>query len=53
MARISNWYMRDNSVIYRVGLWFHFNPICTFQDMAQTGIHYEKNEWLRGDNAVR
>jgi len=21
---------------------FNFNPLCTFQDMAQTGIHYEK-----------
>jgi len=64
MARISihneKRLIRDNPVIYRVGLWFlcstlpitamymylltkfHFNPICTFQDMAQTGIHYEK-----------
>ena len=24
---------------------FNFNPFCTFQDMAQTGIHYEKN-WI-------
>jgi len=21
---------------------FNFNPFCTFQDMAQTYIHYEK-----------
>ena len=21
---------------------FNFNPFCTFQDMAQTGIYYEK-----------
>ena len=21
---------------------FNFNPFCTFQDMAKTGIHYEK-----------
>jgi len=21
---------------------FNFNPFCTFQDMAQTEIHYEK-----------
>jgi len=21
---------------------FNFNSFCTFQDMAQTGIHYEK-----------
>jgi len=26
---------------------FNFN-----QDMAQTGIHYEKNKWLWGDNSV-
>jgi len=31
---------------------FNFNPVCTFQDMAQTGIHYEKNKWFRGDNYV-
>ena len=52
--------------IYRVGLWFlcialpltaiylytkfHFNLLCTFQDMARTGNHYEK--WLRGDNSI-
>ena len=30
---------------------FNFNPFCTFQDMAQTGIHYGK-KWLRGDNYV-
>jgi len=29
----------------------YFNPFCTFQDMAQTGIHYE-NKWLKGDNYV-
>ena len=22
---------------------FNFNPFCTFQDMARTGINYEKN----------
>ena len=31
---------------------FPFNPFCTFQDMAQTDIHYENNKWLRGDNTV-
>jgi len=31
---------------------FNFNPFCTFQDMTQTGIHYENNKWLRGDNYV-
>ena len=31
---------------------FNFNPFCTFQDMARTDIHYENNEWLRGDNTV-
>jgi len=55
MARTSNhyekkWLMGDNSVTYRVGLWFLFTALpftaiylffCTFQDMAQTGIHYE------------
>ena len=30
---------------------FHFNPFCTFQDIDQTGIHYEK-KWLRGDNSI-
>jgi len=30
---------------------FNFNPFCTFQDMAQTGIHY-KTKWLRGGNSV-
>ena len=60
--------MGDNSVIYRVGLWFlcialpltaiylytkfYFNPFCTFQDMTQTGILYENNKCLRGDNYV-
>jgi len=29
---------------------FNFNPFCTFQDMAQTGILYEK--WLWGDNTI-
>ena len=29
---------------------FHFNPFCTFQDMAWTGNTYEK--WLSGDNTV-
>ena len=29
---------------------FHFNPFCTFQDMARTGNNYEK--WLSGDNSV-
>jgi len=29
-----------------------FQSICTFQDMAQTGIHYENNKWLWGDNYV-
>jgi len=31
---------------------FNFNPFCTFQDMAQTGIHYERNKWLWRDNYV-
>jgi len=31
---------------------FNFNPFCTFHDMAQAGIHYENNKWLRGDNYV-
>ena len=31
---------------------FYFNPFYTFQDKAQTGIHYEQNKWLRGDNYV-
>ena len=55
---------RDNQVKCQIGLWFlssalpliniyvctkfNFNPFCTFQDMAQTGIHYEK-KWLKGD----
>ena len=30
---------------------FHFNLFCTYQDMAQTGIHY-KTKWLRRDNSV-
>ena len=30
---------------------FIFNPFCTYQDMAQTGIHY-KTKWLSGDNSV-
>jgi len=30
---------------------FNFNPFCTFQDMARTGINYEK-KWLWGDNSV-
>ena len=29
----------------------NFNHFCTFQDMAQAWIHYEK-KWLRGDNYV-
>ena len=29
---------------------FHFNPFCTFQDMARTGNNYEK--LLRGDYTV-
>jgi len=29
---------------------FHFNPLSTFKDMAQTCIHYEK--WLWGDNSI-
>jgi len=29
---------------------FNFNPVCTFQDMAQTGNNYEKLLW--GDNNV-
>ena len=29
---------------------FHFDLFGTFQDMAWTGIHYEK--WLRGDYRV-
>ena len=33
-------------------LMFNYNPFCTLQDKAQTGIHYEKNKWLRGDNTV-
>ena len=54
MARISDhygktWLMGDNSAIYRAGLLF-FNSFCTFQDMAQTGIHYIK--WLWGNNTV-
>ena len=32
---------------------FNFNPFCTFQDMAQTGIYYEKNKSLMGDNSVK
>ena len=28
-----------------------FQSLCTFQDMARTGIHYE-NKWLKGDNSV-
>jgi len=48
----------------KIGLWFlssalpliniyvcDFNPFCSFKDMAQTGIHYEK-KWLWGDNYV-
>ena len=31
---------------------FIFNPFCTFQDMARTGVHYENNKWLMGDNSV-
>mgnify|MGYP007133519434 CR=1 FL=1 len=31
---------------------FHFNPFCTFQDMAFTSIHYEQNKWLMGDNLI-
>ena len=31
---------------------FNYNPFCTFQDMAKTGIHYEENKWLQGDNYV-
>jgi len=30
---------------------FNFNPFCTFQDMAQTHIHYKK-KWLWEDNYV-
>ena len=30
---------------------FNFNPFCTFQDIAQTGIHY-KTKWLSGDYSV-
>ena len=56
----------DNSVLYRVLSWFlysallltaiylytefNFNPFCTFQDMAQTGNHYEK--CLRRNNSI-
>ena len=29
---------------------FHFNPFCTFQDMARTGNNCEK--WLRGESTV-
>ena len=58
--------MRDNSS--KIGLWFlssaapliniylctmlNFNPLCTFQDMAQTGIHYEKKMFKKGVNYV-
>jgi len=56
-----NGYEEITQYIYRVGLWFlcmtlpsiykfHFNPFCTFQDMARTGNTYEK--WLRGDYTV-
>ena len=31
---------------------FHFNHICTLQDMDQREIHYEKYKWLRGKNSV-
>jgi len=50
--------MGGNSVIYNIGLWFvsyvvpfiyiylcktfYFNTLCTFQDLAQTVIHYEQ-----------
>ena len=58
------WLRGDNSVNIQGKLWllctalsviylytkFHFNPLYSFQDMAQTGIHYEK--WLRGDNSI-
>ena len=55
---MKNWLRGDN---YRIGLWFlctarsltaiylytkfYLNPFSTFQDMARTGIHYEKNKW--------
>ena len=31
---------------------FHFKPFSIFQDMASTGINYEKKKWLMGDNSV-
>ena len=30
---------------------FNFNPFCTFKDMAQTGIHFDKKQ-LWGDKSV-
>ena len=40
------WLWEDNSVNTQGRIiWFqefHFNPFCTFHDIAQTGIHYDK-----------
>ena len=33
-----------------LSIFFHFNRICTFQDIALTSNHYEK--LYRGDNTV-
>jgi len=45
-----------SAVLPRINIYvciqFNFKLFCTFQDMAQTGIHYEINKWLRGNNYV-
>ena len=29
-----------------------FNPCCTLQDLARTSNHYERKNWLWGDNSI-
>jgi len=51
-CKIELWFLSD--VLPFINIYvctkFHFNPFCTFQDMARTGNTYVK--WLKGDNSI-
>ena len=51
-CKIGLWFLSSEHSLINIYVCtkFDFNPLCTFQDMARTGIHNDK--WLRGNNSI-